>query len=69
MTVRLRPRDAPEAGMPAVDAVLVTCPACKAWPMAANISKPSWGYRPVLQFTCPKCRFTLEAKRGASPQG
>jgi hypothetical protein len=37
--------------------------------MAANISKPSWGYRPVLLFTCPKCRFTLEAKRGESPQG
>jgi hypothetical protein len=55
--------------MPGVDAVLKMCPACKAWPMAANISKPSWGYRPVLLFTCPQCRFTLEAKRGESPRG
>jgi hypothetical protein len=69
MTVRLRRREAPEAEMPGVDAVLKMCPACKAWPMAANISKPSWGYRPVLLFTCPRCRFTLEAKRGESPQG
>lgn len=58
MARRLRRREAPEADMPAADAVLVTCPSCKAWPMAANLVKPAWGYQPVLQFTCPKCHFS-----------
>jgi hypothetical protein len=64
MGPRLPRHERPEAGLPPVEAVLVTCPACKAWPMAANISKPSWGYQPVLQLTCPRCHFTFVAKRG-----
>jgi hypothetical protein len=45
-----------------VDAVLVACPACKAWPMAVNIGRPAWASRPKLQFTCAKCRFTAKDK-------
>ena len=43
---------------PSIDAVLVSCPACKAWPMAANV-KQLW--KPDLQFTCPRCHFAASA--------
>ena len=45
---------------PTADAVLVRCPACKAWPMAVNVVKTAWGFRKSLLFTCPKCRFSTE---------
>jgi len=47
----------------ALDAVLIACPKCKAWPMALNIVKPSWSSRPMMQFTCPKCHFTTGAEK------
>ena len=46
--------EVPKGKAPSSDAVLVSCPACKAWPMAANV-KQLW--KPGLQFTCPRCHF------------
>jgi predicted RNA-binding Zn-ribbon protein involved in translation (DUF1610 family) len=59
--------DVAKSELPSVEAVLVACPNCSAWPMAANVAKPSWGYRPVLQFTCPKCHFVLDASKQREP--
>jgi hypothetical protein len=50
----------------AADAVLISCPKCHAWPMAANIVKPSWASRPTMQFTCAKCHFTADHKSAPS---
>ena len=38
------------------EALLVACPACKAWPMAITTRK-SWFPRPTVFFICPKCHF------------
>jgi hypothetical protein len=53
----------------AADAVLIACPKCQTWPMAANIVKPSWPSRPTLQFTCAKCHFASDQKSEASLSG
>jgi hypothetical protein len=50
----------------AADAVLIACPKCHAWPMAANIVKPSWASRPTMQLTCAKCHFTADHKSAPS---
>jgi transposase-like protein len=53
----------------AADAVLIACPKCQAWPMAANIVKLSWASRPTMQFTCAKCHFTSDQKTGPTLSG
>jgi hypothetical protein len=36
-----------------MDSLLVKCPHCGAWPMAANV--PRTGAQQVIKFTCTKC--------------
>jgi transposase-like protein len=50
--------EVPKGRAPSIDYILMACPACKAWPMAANL-KPSWNID--LQFTCPQCHFAASA--------
>jgi hypothetical protein len=38
------------------DTLLVNCPRCGAWPMAANFSSSSDLAQPGLMFRCARCR-------------
>jgi hypothetical protein len=44
------------------DTVLVNCPRCGAWPMAASLPKPS-SANPQLRFRCVKCRHQKRSWR------
>jgi hypothetical protein len=35
--------------------VLVACPQCHAWPMAASGSKFKWSHQSEMMFRCPRC--------------
>jgi hypothetical protein len=37
------------------DDLLVACPQCHAWPMAASGSKSKWSYQSDMMFRCPRC--------------
>jgi hypothetical protein len=37
------------------DHLLVACPQCHAWPMAASGSKYKWSPHSGLMFRCPRC--------------
>jgi DNA-directed RNA polymerase subunit RPC12/RpoP len=37
------------------DTLLVKCPHCGGWPMAASLSKP-YSSQPEIRFRCPQCR-------------
>jgi hypothetical protein len=52
--------DVPTANKPTADAILVACPVCNAWPMAANV-KLSWGSGRTVKFSCPRCCLTSTA--------
>jgi DNA-directed RNA polymerase subunit M/transcription elongation factor TFIIS len=38
------------------DSLLVKCPRCGAWPMAANLPKASASRREI-RFRCPECHY------------
>jgi predicted RNA-binding Zn-ribbon protein involved in translation (DUF1610 family) len=39
----------------AADCLLVTCPQCGAWPMAAKGYSDGWATRREMPFRCPDC--------------
>ena len=47
---------------PTADAVLVRCPACKAWPMAVNVVKTAWGFRKVFYLPVQSAAFLRSRK-------
>jgi transposase-like protein len=38
------------------ESLLVKCPRCGAWPMAASLPKPG-SSRQEIRFRCPECRY------------
>jgi hypothetical protein len=47
------------------DSLLVKCPRCGAWPMAASLPKTS-AARQEIRFRCPECRCQEEGYLRAS---
>jgi transposase-like protein len=48
------------------DSLLVKCPHCGAWPMAAGLPKASSAHR-VVRFRCPECQYQETGRlRGTS---
>lgn len=43
------------------DSLLVKCPQCGGWPMAAILPKPNWSQREV-RFRCAQCRHQETAR-------
>jgi hypothetical protein len=43
------------------DSLLVKCPQCGGWPMAACFPKPNWSQREV-RFRCGRCRHQETAR-------
>lgn len=49
--------------------LLVKCPNCGAWPMAANLLRPASAH-PEIRFRCPRChgQEAGRLRHGAVPQ-
>jgi hypothetical protein len=41
--------------------LIVACPQCRAWPMAAS-GQPRWLYPPEMIFRCPRCGHQATAR-------